>query len=89
MNYGLSSSLPDFTPFFWMLGIVMAILMGCLLYAEYQESQTVYEMPNGIICESKMMRGGGLMSSGATFHFSKCKDGEKYINPEHYEEIRK
>ena len=89
MNDGLGSGLIDLTWLWVMMGILFFILIGFMFYEEWEEQQTIYEMPNGIICESKFMRGGGAFSSGSTFEFRQCEDGEKYINPEHFEEIRK
>lgn len=86
---GLNNSLPSFDGFFWIMGFLILLIIGIVIYTQYEESQTIYEMPNGVMCELKLLKGGGLFSSGSTFHFSECEDGEKYINPEHYEAIRK
>ncbi len=84
-NYGLcGGGLPSMAPFFWVAGIAMFILLCFAGWSEYQESQTIYEMPNGIMCESKVMHGGGLFSGSSTFEFRDCENGEKYINPEHF-----
>jgi len=85
----LGGGLPSMAWLFWVIGIIVVLVIGVMIYTQYQESHTIYEMPNGIICDLKMMRGGGLFSSGATFEFRQCEDGEKYINPESFEEIRK
>lgn len=88
-DHGLGGPPISLSPFFWVLGITLAVIIGCMFYAEYQESQVIYEMPDGIMCENKLMHGGGIFSGSSTFEFRFCENGEKYINPEHYEEIRK
>ncbi len=89
-DYGLiGGGLPSMAPFFWLFGIAMLVLLIGVGWSEYQESQTIYEMPDGIMCETKVMHGGGLFSGASTFEFRFCENGEKYINPEHFEEIRK
>lgn len=88
-DYGLDVGLPSLAPFMWILGITMFVLLCFAGWSEYQESQTVYEMPNGVICDLKVMRGAGLFSGASTFEFRDCEDGEKYINPESFEELKK
>jgi len=88
-EYGLDSGLPDLTYIFVIIGIGAIMILGLVLWGEYQESQTIYKMPNGVICELKLMKGGGAFSIGSTFEFKQCRDGKKYINPEYYKEIKK
>ncbi len=89
-DYGLTGGgLPSMAPFMWIAGIAIFIVLCFAGWAEWQESQTVYEMPNGVMCETKIMHGGGLFSGASTFEFRFCEDGEKYINPESFEEIKK
>lgn len=81
--------LPNFDVLFYLIIALVIFSIGLMIYGQYEESKFVYEMPNGVICEQKLMRGGGAFSVGSTFEFRQCEDGEKYINPEHFEEIRK
>ena len=46
-------------------------------------------MPNGVICDLKVMVGGGAFSGSSTFEFKQCEDREIYINPESFLEIKK
>lgn len=47
-----------------------------------KEFRTRYEMPNGIVCNSSIITGGGF--GGATHEFYRCSDGRRYVNPEYY-----
>jgi len=85
----LGGRLPSMTWLFWIVEIVIILIIGVMICVQYQESHTVYEMPNGIICDIKVMHGGRLFSATSTFEFKRCDDGEIYVNPESFLEIKK
>lgn len=89
MGDGLDGGLLGFGWIIWLFVIALGLFLIGAFYMEYQESHTVYEMPNGIICDLKIMRGGGAFSSASTFEFKQCEDGEIYVNPESFLEIKK
>ena len=89
MDDTLGGGLPNLDGLFYLFIAVCILGIGFAIYAAVQESQTVYEMPNGVMCDLQVMRGGGILSGSSTFEFRRCDDGEIYINPEHFEEIRK
>ena len=63
--------------------VLIAILIGVSIV---ENSNTDYKMPDGVICKSDTITGGGF--GGATHEFSKCSNGKVYINPETYLEVK-
>jgi len=63
--------------------LLIAIGISIIAYYEVREDLNIrYKMPNGILCKSSRITGGGF--GGATQEFFGCSDGKRYINPETY-----
>lgn len=69
--------------------VVLLIAVSISIYGFYEVRDTLntrYKMPNGIVCKSSTITGGGF--GGATHEFYGCSDGKRYVNPETYRKYR-
>jgi len=66
-----------------LLLLLFGIAIICLgvIIVIFSSTNYQYEMPNGVICESKTE-----LSFGGGYKFCNCEDNKTYLNPENWEE---